>query len=80
MKIAVKTTIVEDVRGIAVIAKDTFAFALACPSSADLGEIEKYISYNLNTEYFENIIANKATYIAYAFVNARNGRVYSVCI
>jgi hypothetical protein len=78
MKIAVKTTIVEDVRGIAVIAKD--AFALACPSSADLGEIEKYISYNLNTEYFENIIANKATYIAYAFVNARNGRVYSVCI
>jgi ribosomal protein S18 acetylase RimI-like enzyme len=67
MEIAVKTAILEDASDIAQIARDTFV--LACPSSADPGEIEKYISYNLNTEYFENVIASKATYIACAFVN-----------
>jgi ribosomal protein S18 acetylase RimI-like enzyme len=67
VEIAVKTAILQDASDIAKIARDTFV--LACPSSADPGKIEKYISYNLNTEYFENVISSKAAYIACAFVD-----------
>lgn len=63
----VKPAIAADANAIAQIAKQTFA--LACPPSADANELEKYIDYNLNAEKFSEVIANEATYIAYALVN-----------
>jgi ribosomal protein S18 acetylase RimI-like enzyme len=65
--VLVKPAIAADANAIAQIAKETFA--LACPPSADVNELEKYIDYNLNAERFGELIASQSTYIACAFVN-----------
>lgn len=67
MEIEVRVPNSEEIEAVSKIAATTFT--LACPSSSEKDELEKYISSNLSPSYFQKALNSNSIFLICAFAN-----------